>query len=79
MLKTGGLERPSKLAIHGFLTVNGKKSVEAGTGRLSRRRRLRASGSAVSAVFLRDETGAGRAEDLDLSFEDFKARWMGNW
>ena len=73
MLKAGGLKEPTKLAIHGFLTVNGKKmSKRDGTF-------IKASTFAkhLDPQYLRYyyATKLGPApEDLDLSFEDFKAR-----
>ena len=73
MLKAGGLKEPTKLAIHGFLTVNGKKmSKRDGTF-------IKASTFAkhLDPQYLRYyyATKLGPApEDLDLSVEDFKAR-----
>ncbi len=73
MLHAAGLKAPTKLAIHGHLTVNGKKmSKRDGTF-------IKASTFAkhLDAQYLRYyyATKLGPApEDLDLSFEDFKAR-----
>ncbi|HVT82411.1 MAG TPA: methionine--tRNA ligase, partial [Phycisphaerae bacterium] len=73
MLHAAGLKAPNKLAIHGHLTVNGKKmSKRDGTF-------IKASTFAkhLDSQYLRYyyATKLGPApEDLDLSFEDFKAR-----
>ena len=73
MLHAAGLRTPTKLAIHGHLTVNGKKmSKRDGTF-------IKASTFAkhLDPQYLRYyyATKLGPApEDLDLSFEDFKAR-----
>lgn len=73
MLHAAGLKAPTKLAIHGHLTVNGKKmSKRDGTF-------IKASTYAkhLDTQYLRYyyATKLGPApEDLDLSFEDFKAR-----
>ena len=73
MLQAAGLKTPTKLAIHGHLTVNGKKmSKRDGTY-------IKASTFAkhLDTQYLRYyyATKLGPApEDLDLSFEDFKAR-----
>lgn len=73
MLAAGGLRLPTKLAIHGHLTVNGRKmSKREGTF-------IKASTFAkhLDAQYLRYyyATKLGPApEDLDLSFEDFQAR-----
>jgi methionyl-tRNA synthetase len=73
MLHAAGLRTPTKLAIHGHLTVNGKKmSKRDGTF-------IKASTFAkhLDPQYLRYyyATKLGpNPEDLDLSFEDFKAR-----
>jgi len=73
MLHTAGVKVPNKIAIHGFLTVNGRKmSKRDGTF-------IRASTFAdhLDPQYLRYyfATKLGPApEDLDLSFEDFQAR-----
>ncbi len=73
MLHAAGLATPTKLAIHGHLTVNGKKmSKRDGTF-------IRASVFAkhLDPQYLRYyyATKLGpEPQDLDLSFEDFKAR-----
>jgi methionyl-tRNA synthetase len=76
MLQAAGLAVPTKLAIHGFLTVNGKKmSKRDGTF-------IRASTFAkhLDPQYLRYyfATKLGPTpEDLDLSFEDLSARING--
>jgi methionyl-tRNA synthetase len=76
MLNAAGLKAPTKLAIHGFLTVNGKKmSKRDGTF-------IRASTFAkhLDSQYLRYyfATKLGPTpEDLDLSFEDLSARVNG--
>lgn len=73
MLHTAGLRTPTKLAIHGHLTVNGKKmSKRDGTF-------IKASTFAkhLDPQYLRYYYAAKlgpNPEDLDLSFDDFKAR-----
>lgn len=72
MLKTAGYKTPSKVAVHGFLTVNGEKMSKSKGTFISARTYL----NHLDPVFLRYYYACKLRgiEDIDLNLEDFATR-----
>ncbi len=73
MLEAAGLARPHAIHAHGFLTINGKKMSKSRGTFITARDYL----AHLPAEYLRYYLAAklnGRIEDIDLNFDDFRAR-----
>ncbi len=73
MLEAAGLARPRAIHVHGFLTVNGKKMSKSRGTFITAREYLEHLPAEYLRYYLAAKLGS-HIEDIDLNFDDFRAR-----
>lgn len=73
MLKTAGFTLPTKVHIHGFLTVDGEKMSKSKGTFIKARTYLNHLNPSYLRYFFASKTSS-RVDDLDLNFEEFEAK-----
>ena len=76
VLKQAGFQRPSRLVVHGHLTVNGQKMSKSRGTMVAARTYLEQLDPSYLRYFYAANLGAG-PEDFDLSLSDFRLRVNG--
>lgn len=76
VLQVAGLKQPSRINVHGHLTVNGEKMSKSRGTLIAARTYLDALDPSYLRYFYAANLGAG-AEDFDLSLNDFRLRVNG--
>lgn len=73
MLKTAGLNLPTRVQIHGFLTVNGEKMSKSKGTQVKAETFLKHLDPSALRYFYASKLGA-RLDDIDLNFSEFQSK-----